>query len=434
VNVKNKLSALILAVAVSCACKAGEGAAEGIRLSEDSVRQALRSLEHAFRLKDEALLQRCLAENFSVSIANMPAAMRYVAPVLEKNLVEGVDFLAMDTTENDLRLVRLNIRSGGSETETVAAFDRRCKFVFIDYLDRLYGHSRYSVSEQKALIPFELREGHIVIPVRLNGSGAVLRFLFDTGADGMAIRRSLADSLGLAVSHRQNASVVGGSVQVEISSANTVHLTDSFSLKNQSIALFPTIKHGMDGVIGLNLAAGYVVGVDFDKGLLSLSTFGAQGREEKEIAVPALNRYGLLMLQGTLNIVGKKEVAGNFIFDTGAAYHLIAFSRFVRKNRLLLTGFQPEGQASTVSMGHATPVFYGKARSFRLAPQLAFADMPVTLQASTGAGSSERTPDGSVGIKLIRGYNFSIDLLRKELRLYPRRCAAQAGGGASNPQ
>ena len=285
-------------------------------------------------------------------------------------------------------------------------------------------HAR-DVAAQEAVIPFEVWSGQIVVSLRLNGSGAVLRFLFDTGADGMAIRRSLADSLGLTVSHRQNASVVGGSVQVEISSANTVHLSDTFALKGQNIALFPDIKHGLDGVIGLNLAAAHAVGVDFDKKQIRLSAFGAQQREEAAAVIPIADRRGgLVVIQGALNVAGKKEVVGNFIFDTGAAYHLIAFSRFVRKNRLLLTGFQPEGQASTVSMGRATPVFYGKAHSFRLAPDLAFADMPVTLQASTGAGSAgapDGAPDGSIGIKLIQNFNFSIDLQKKELRLYPRR-------------
>ncbi|MDR3366519.1 MAG: retroviral-like aspartic protease family protein [Prevotellaceae bacterium] len=275
-------------------------------------------------------------------------------------------------------------------------------------------------SVQKTVIPFELCEGHIVIPVRLNGSGAVLRLLFDTGADGMALRRTLADSLGLELTYRQEASVVGGKVQVPISAANTVHLTDSFALAGQPIALFPTIKRGLDGVIGLNLAAAHVVSVDFDKRQLRLSAFGAPQREEEAIVVPIIRRRGLALLQGTLNLAGKKDAVGNFIFDTGAAYHLIAFSPFVRKNRLLLTGFQPEGQASTVSMGHATPVFYGKARTFCLTPGVAFTGIPVALQAGSSAGSSEHTPDGSIGIHLIRRFNFSIDLHRKELRLFPR--------------
>ncbi|MDR0688195.1 MAG: retroviral-like aspartic protease family protein [Prevotellaceae bacterium] len=278
--------------------------------------------------------------------------------------------------------------------------------------------------EQEVVIPFELWDGHIVVSLRLNGSATALRFLFDTGADGMAIRAALADSVGLTVTHRQSADVVGGSVQIAVSAANTVRLTDSFSLKSQSIALFPTVRHGLDGVIGLNLAASHAVSVDFDEKQIRLSPFGAPRRNGKATAIPIADGHKLVMLQGTLNIVGKKEVAGSFIFDTGANYHLIAFSRFVRKNRLLLTGFQPEGQASTVSMGRATPVFYGKARSFRLAPDLAFADMPVTLQASTGTGSADSTrytPDGSVGIKLIQNFNFTVDLQQRELRLYPRK-------------
>ena len=52
--------------------------------------------------------------------------------------------------------------------------------------------------------------------------------------------------------------------------------------------------------------------------------------------------------------------------DTGANYYLIAFSRFVRQNRLLLSGFKPEGNGATVSLGHSTPVFYGHARSLKV--------------------------------------------------------------------
>lgn len=279
--------------------------------------------------------------------------------------------------------------------------------------------------EQEVVIPFEIQDGQIVLAVRLNGSPAVLRFLFDTGADGMAVRSSLADSLGLRLSHRQEVSIVGGKMQVALSAGNTVHLTDSFALKSQSIALFPTVKHGLDGVIGLNLAAGNVVSVDFDKKMLTLSSFGARrAQAEAEtggVVVPVDNRYGTMTLPGILNIAGKEAVTGRFIFDTGASYHLIAFSRFVRKNRLLLTGFQPEEQASTVSMGRATPVFHGKAHRFELTPEVAFTNMPVTLQASSSTDSDLRTPDGSIGIKLIQNFNFTIDLLQKELTLYRRR-------------
>lgn len=424
----------MLPAAVACCTGAGSGTASKnsaslVPLNEDAVRGVVRTLEQGFKLKSMDTLQRCFAENFSVSVAAWPAAKRYVEPMLEKDLVKGVSFVALtDTSEGSCRLVRLKVEDpAGGEHETLAAVDETCKIVFVDYFDRLYGHSRYSASVRKASVPFELQDGQIVLAVRLNGSPAVLRFLFDTGADGMAIRSSLADSLGLRLSHRQEVSVVGGKMQVALSAGNTVHLTDSFSLKSQSIALFPTVKHGLDGIIGLNLAAESIVGVDFDKKLLTLSSFGArraeaEGKAEANgVVVPVNNGYGAMTLSGILNIAGKEAVTGHFIFDTGATYHLIAFSRFVRKNRLLLTGFKPEEQASTVSMGRATPVFHGKAHRFELAPEVAFTDMPVTLQASSSTDSDLRTPDGSIGIKLIQNFNFTVDLLQKELTLYRRK-------------
>lgn len=60
-----------------------------------------------------------------------------------------------------------------------------------------------------------------------------MSFLLDTGADGMAIRRSLADSIGLKVSHSQEASVVGGRKTVQISADNVLRLSDSLSLKSR---------------------------------------------------------------------------------------------------------------------------------------------------------------------------------------------------------
>ena len=111
----------------------------------------------------------------------------------------------------------------------------------------------------------------------------------------------------------------------------------------------------------------------------------------------------------------------SFLLDTGANYYLIAFSRFVRQNRLLLSGFKPEGSGATVSLGHSTPVFYGHARSLKVGSVVS-KNVPVTLQASTGGDSSNHTDvDGSIGIQFFSDFNFTIDLLRKVVHLSPRK-------------
>ena len=65
-------------------------------------------------------------------------------------------------------------------------------------------------SKLQAKIPFETEHGSIILKVRLNNNSRILRLLFDTGADGMAIDQSTADSIGLKISRKQNATVVGG--------------------------------------------------------------------------------------------------------------------------------------------------------------------------------------------------------------------------------
>jgi predicted aspartyl protease len=404
-------------------CKTGGKHTDVISLNEDSLRFVLRGLSAGFKNRDIDILQSYFAEHFSISVSMWPSSKRYLEPALANNMIEDIAFVAIDTSCNDMHTVKVKIKTSGDkpEIESRISFDNNYKVAFIDYLDRLYGTSRYDVSEQKAIIPFEFDDKYVVIPLKLNDNNSVFRFLLDTGADGMAIKKSLADSLNLSITGSQSADVVGGRMQINISSGNDIHLTDEFTLKNQRIAVFENIGHGLDGIIGLNLAMNYITNIDFDKKQITLSTFGDYKYKGEGETVKIKNKYNVITISGALNIAGKEEVTGDFIFDSGANYYLIAFSGFVRKNRLLLTGFKPESQSSTVSMGHSTPVFEGKAQKFSFSPNLVFSDIPITLQASTSVNDDERTPSGSIGIELMQNFNLTIDMLRKEIFFVPRQ-------------
>jgi hypothetical protein len=282
-----------------------------------------------------------------------------------------------------------------------------------------------SLFAQRMAIPFERDSSAIVVLLRLNNSQRSLRFLFDTGADGMAIRKSLADSLGIAPTRQNDVSFVGGRATIGVADGVTVHFgsigsADTFALRNQNIALFDEVKRGFDGIVGLNLAMRYVLSVSFDSAHILLIPFDRYTAPAQAQVVQLCGRTKLLCLPAALNIAGNSEVQGEFIFDTGARYHLIAFSPFVRRNRLLLSGFKAERELSTVSMGHATPTFEGHAHSFRIAQNLTFDHMPVTLQAGSSKDINPNAPDGSVGILLIQNFNFDVNLAKRELVLMRR--------------
>ncbi|TCC92189.1 hypothetical protein EZ428_10700 [Pedobacter frigiditerrae] len=274
-----------------------------------------------------------------------------------------------------------------------------------------------------AVIPFEPYNESIVLHVKLNNNPRVLRLLFDTGADGMAVTQALADTLGLKVSRQQNTSVVGGNMQISISAGNDVTL-GSFTLKNQSIALFKDMGKELDGIIGNTMTRQYITKIDFDKKELSLYNFDNYAYEKGGTAIP-INMTGVFIIPGTVAINADKPYTGNFVFDTGAAYHLICFRPFVRQNRLLVGGFKPEYQASTTSMGISSPTFNGKAASFSFANTKAITNMLVTLMAGGGQNESWKPGfDGSIGMRLIYRYNFTINLQKKEIYLTPNKNAS----------
>lgn len=128
-------------------------------------------------------------------------------------------------------------------------------------------------SKPVATIPFEMVNGSIVLKVKINQSSKTLRLLFDTGADGMAVDQSLADSLGLKITRSNNASVVGGNMKIEVSDGNDVQLESGFVLKNQGIAIFPQMRDHLDGLIGNTMTRRYITKVDFNKYELSLYDF-----------------------------------------------------------------------------------------------------------------------------------------------------------------
>lgn len=279
----------------------------------------------------------------------------------------------------------------------------------------------FSQAKEVARIPFESRNGSIILTIKLNDFQRPLKFIFDTGADGMALSRQLADSAGLKTSHVQTANVVGGTQEVAISMKNQVHM-GSFTFKDQNIAIFNQFKiAGIDGILGNTLAKAYIVEVDYDSKTVVLHNpdepFSARGK-----VVPFNVNKGIFLVDATLNLMPDQPHIGNFVFDTGAHYGLICFRPFVRKNKLLISGFKPTSQSATMSMGVATPTFSGKASSLLLGKGLEIKDLDVTLMAGSGSEQADgRQFDGSVGINFISQYNFTINLPKKEIYLVPNK-------------
>lgn len=381
-----------------------------------SVQQLTENMTAAFQQKADSVLRPFIDEGFSIGTYSGRSAKYNLVTILNnyacdsvslhKNLSPGkaaVLFHKKDKTDTSL----LHITGEG-------------KLMGIDLFDELYGMYRNQASKHLVSIPFEDVNGSIILQVKINKYKKPLRLLFDTGADGMMVGKAIADSIGLNVDKKQQASVVGGNIHIEISSDNTVFL-DTFPVRQQSIAIFD--RGGWedhDGIIGNTLARKYIVQVNYDTKTVSLYSFGNTPKPDKSITVPVNASEGSLQMDAELTVQPENPVAAKFIFDTGAQYYLMVFRPLVRKHKLLVNGFVPDSTGSTVSLGVASPVFHGRSAQFRLLPNLAIKKMPVTLMGGTASNANWNPGiDGSVGIKLISQYNFTINLMDKNIYLVP---------------
>lgn len=249
--------------------------------------------------------------------------------------------------------------------------------------------------------------------------------MFDTGADGMALSQELADEINLKVTRENNASVVGGNQTIQVSDNNSVRLY-TLTLQGMGIAIFPTMtRDNTDGIIGNTLLRRFITHIDYDKNTLSLYSFGPHDYKGKGEAVEIGMPKGVIELSGSLEIVEGKAYDGKFIFDTGASYDLICFRPFVRENRLLVSGFKPEVQAATVSMGVSSPTFLGQSFMFSIPTLKGMKGLPVTLMGGNSINEGWNPGvDGSIGVRLLSRYNMTINLGENEIYFAPNRLHA----------
>lgn len=389
--------------------------------AQNTPQSLVNHINQMFALKSADTLKSQLSNDFSVAAYTMPSAFNLLKTIVNRYACDSLELKEVVKQGEGFKLTVVPFVKGKAGNASAIFTNASYQLLYADIFDQLYGMNRYKAAVLRAKIPFEEENGSIILKVKVNGHAKPLRLLFDTGADGMAITKALADEVGIKATRQQNTSVVGGNMQISVSEGNNIQL-DTFVIKNQSFAIFPEMHKDADGIIGNSIAKQYITKVDFDKKELSLYDFGIYTYQDKGISVPVTVPSGVFIIPGEVTVTADQTHPGNFVFDTGAGYNLICFRPFVKKNKLLVSGFKPEYNGSTTSMGMSTPTYSGRASAFSFAKMPPLKNFPITLMA--GGGQSENwNPgfDGSIGIRTISRYNFTINLQEKEIHFVPNK-------------
>jgi predicted aspartyl protease len=254
--------------------------------------------------------------------------------------------------------------------------DRRARIRgLIDFLRYIssQGQLYQTGGAQHADIQFDLVNSRPIIPVRLNGSKKVLRFVIDTGSGMCVLSSQTADSLGVkAVARGGMARAVGGGGHFEIvyGFLNSLQMGD-VHVDNVPVYIreFHNDQEPVDGYIGLSVLSHFLASVDYGTRVLAIqrddeprpivptpaTDHGAPpaANATPPAAKPAQGRVFELPIRSTsggfwsgLVLVEGMDKPASFIIDTGATVSVVSrqlsereeLSRYEQKSRLRVYG------------------------------------------------------------------------------------------------
>ena len=192
---------------------------------------------------------------------------------------------------------------------------------------------RLEEGARKITIPFDIYNNLIVVPVVLNDR-LPLRFILDTGVRTTILtEKTFSDLLNLEYSKKYTIAGYGEIPLVEAYITNGVSLSlpgirgeghAMLVLKEDYLELRNYLGTEVHGVIGYELFSRFVVGIDYDKRLLTVTTPDHYKKKGKWEAIPISIEDTKPYVNGAIKYSEDQDpVQLKLLIDTGASHGLI---------------------------------------------------------------------------------------------------------------
>ena len=266
-------------------------------------------------------------------------------------------------------------------------------------------------------VPFELLNNHIYVQVKLNGKGP-FRMLCDTGGVNI-ITPKVGEQLGLKPEGALQGRGVGeksediGLVKIEKLQLGEV------TLSNQLFATFPleALSHveGVpeSGLVGYEIFKRFVVMVDYQRSLLTLTLPSAFVYKGKGTAVPFKLKGHIPEVEGEVD-----GIAGKFDIDTGSRASLSFLAPFVEKHGLK-SRYSPKVEGVTGwGVGGPARALVTRVKELRLGT-VAVKDPVAELSLQTKGAFIDPYVAGNVGAGVLKRFNITFDYGHQQLIFEP---------------
>ncbi len=390
--------------------------------SNPVVQNTLQKYKQCLINKDASLIKDIVDKSFRLDVYEQPYSSGMFASFLK--IAQAPDSVYWDEpTEADVGKLDCMVYYvlGEQTLSSLVTLSGSGQLLFSDWLDSR-GRSFYRrvPSEFVTSIPFKFVDNKIIIKARLNKSDTELNMLFDTGADGMALRTDLQEKCGVKITRSQSTNVPGGQMQVKMSDGNNLVL-DSLIIPRQSLVLFDNILskeiHGIIG--GSNLFRNFITEVDFDNNVIRLYKHGIFKATENYQQCNMTYVTGVPTVPFQIYCNGH-EFKSEFIFDTGAGYEAIMFGSGMKQleHSGIDTHIPVLYESYNYSVGHKEKIVIGSTDSVTLA-NMTFRKVNLAMEPYKAESHGRHNVLGSIGIKTLSRFNWIVDLTAYQIYSKP---------------
>lgn len=283
-----------------------------------------------------------------------------------------------------------------------------------------------SNNAKRVHIPFEIYNNLIVIPVILNNQ-LPLKFVLDTGVRTTILtEKAFSDILNLVYTKKYTISGLGGEKLVDAYITNNVSLTlpgvrgrghAMLVLEKDYLELRNFLGADVHGILGYELFSRFIVEINYDKRILTLTTPDYFKPKKKYKSIPMTIEDTKPYIHGQIEYKSGEKVRTKLLVDTGASHGLLLEKDSDPEI------FVPEKHINTPlgrGLGGTLTGEIARLKSFNMGGMCwediiaTFPDSNSLLDSIKSAGTFR---NGSVGGEILSRFNVIIDFPQEKLYL-----------------
>ena len=292
----------------------------------------------------------------------------------------------------------------------------------------------WACAAEEPKIAFDPYKHVIWIPVRVAG-GPPLTFAFDSAAARSAIDWDRADEQKLpfaALGERLNAGSGDGLARIGRTGAVALTMPGA-AMDLPAIGVVPlrqvSAVYGrrMDGVVGAELLARYVVELDWEQHRMALHEPSDYRYSGEGVVIPLVVAGGMPFIRLQVTVPGAPPVEGLFLVDCPHPGTIIMNRPFVEENQILAAMRRNHRTLVThyiEGVNGKSEVLYGRIPELKIGP-FSMREPVVGLSQAKAGALAQTEFAGILGAEILRRFRVIFDFSRERLILEPNTALAQ---------